>query len=72
MSNDELYYEVSYTMQEKDFLEINPLLREKIQIKTIEPKNYDYSECETWQQLKKETNKAFKKLKEHEFKIRQS
>ena len=36
----------------------------------LEPKDFDYSQDEEWQRLKKESVKAYKALKEHEYNLR--
>ena len=47
-------------------------IRDDIEVKKVEPDEYDYSDDEKWQLLKKESTKAYIKLKEREFKIRHS
>jgi len=49
---------------------IPPILRESINVKDVDVDNYDYSDDETWQLLRKESLKAYKKLKEREFNLR--
>ena len=46
------------------------LLRDEIDIKNVDEVDFDYSEDEIWQELKKESTKAYKKLKEREFILR--
>ncbi len=41
-----------------------------IDIQQIEPNSFDYSSSIKWQEAKRESTKAFKKLKEIEFKLR--
>ncbi len=45
-------------------------LRLEINVKDVDVDNYDYSDDEKWQLLKKESRKAYKKLKEREFNLR--
>jgi len=45
-------------------------VRDQIDIKAIEPDDFDYSDDERWQALKKKSIKAYKDLKEHEFNLR--
>lgn len=45
-------------------------IRDKMEIQDVEPDDFDYSEDEIWLQLRKESMKAYKKLKEREFNIR--
>lgn len=40
------------------------------EIQSKEPEDYDYSSHDEWQQAKKASTKAYKKLKEIEFNIR--
>lgn len=55
----------------KQIYELIPsLLREGINIKTVDVDNYDYSDDDKWKILKNESSKAYKKLKEHEFNLR--
>lgn len=49
---------------------IPPILRESINVKDVDVDDYDYSDDETWQLLKKESRKAYTKLKEREFNLR--
>lgn len=55
---------------EKDYLSIPEDVRDRIVIRIIEPKEYDYSDNEEWAKLKKEVNKIYGDLKKLEFKIR--
>lgn len=41
-----------------------------VDIQQIEPNDFDYSFDTKWQEARKESSKAFKKLKEIEFKLR--
>ena len=45
-------------------------LRESINVKDVDVDEYDYSDDEKWQMLKKESRRAYVKLKEREFKLR--
>lgn len=45
-------------------------VRDQIDIRDVVPEEYDYSDNELWQIAKKESTKAYKKLKEIEFNIR--
>lgn len=56
---EELYNMGLIDLDEKDY-----------KISRIEPHEVEYSEDEQWKELKKASNEAFKKLKEHEFKLR--
>ncbi len=57
-------------MMEEDYKNLPPEFRDKIEIKTIDVDDFDYSQDELWQLLKKESTKAYKKLKDREFKLR--
>jgi len=46
------------------------ILRESINVKDVDVDNYDYSDDEIWRILKKESRKAYIKLKEREFNLR--
>lgn len=61
---------ITIEILEEDYLKIPKEIRDRINIKVIEPKNFDYSISEEWNLLKKESSKAYKKLKDLEFKIR--
>jgi hypothetical protein len=39
-------------------------------ISRVEPHDVEYEDDPVWKELKKESNNAYKKLKEHEFKLR--
>jgi len=57
-------------MSQEVYEQIPNELRMLIDIQNIEPETFDYSSDEIWLQLKKESTKAYKKLKEREFVIR--
>ena len=57
-------------INEEDYILIPREVRERVNIKSNEPKDFDYSEDEVWRGLKKKSVKAYKELKEREFKIR--
>jgi len=61
---------ITFECDESIYLSIPSEIREDISIKTREPKDYDYSTNEKWQEMKRESTKAYKKLKELEYKIR--
>ena len=55
----------------KEIYEMIPReLRLVINVKDVDVDDYDYSDDETWQLLKKESRKAYTKLKEREFNLR--
>lgn len=51
-------------------IESNVLKMSEITLKNKEPKDFDYSFDEKWKEAKKESDKAFRKRKEIEYKIR--
>ena len=53
-----------------DYQNLSPEDQKTIDIKVIEPEDYDYSGDEQWQGLKKKFTKAYKDLKKREFEIR--
>ncbi len=55
---------------EDDYSEIPNEYRELMTIKVVEPKGYDYSNDWEWSELKKESTRAYKKLKNREYDIR--
>ncbi len=57
-------------MEEQDYRELPPEYREQMTIEVIDVDGFDYSEDDIWKGLKKESDKAFKKLKKREFEIR--
>lgn len=57
-------------MMEEDYKNLPPKFRDKIEIKIIDVDGFDYSQDEQWQSLKKESTKAYKKLKNREFELR--
>ena len=57
-------------MRVDDYFNLSNEQRDKIDIKTIDVQNFDYSEDEQWQALKKKSLKAYKDLKKREFELR--
>jgi len=53
-----------------DLIKSGHLQMSDVDIQQIEPNDYDYSSSDKWVEAKKESTKAFKKLKEIEFKLR--
>lgn len=56
-------------MMESTFQKIKPELRAEIESVVIEPE-FDYSHDEGWNELRKESSKAYRKLKEYEYNMR--
>lgn len=56
-------------MMESVYQNIKPELREQIESVVIEPE-FDYSNDEGWNELRRESSKAYRKLKEYEYKLR--
>lgn len=55
----QLYNEGLIDLDEKEY-----------KIKKVEPHEVEYPEDETWVKLKKDSRDSYKRLKEHEFKLR--
>jgi len=53
-----------------DLIKSGHLQMNDVDIQQIEPNDFDYSFDTKWQEAKKASSKAFKKLKEIEFKLR--
>ena len=62
---------ITIDILEEEYMKIPVIHRQHMQIKLVEPKDYDYSGDEAWIELKKRANKAYKDLKKIEFEIRQ-
>jgi len=62
--------QVKSIMPQEVYEQIPNELRELIDIQNIEPNEFDYSSDEIWLELKKESTRAYKKLKEREYLIR--
>lgn len=63
---------VRLDIREADYVSLPPETRSLFEIVKVEPKDYDYSEDEKWQLLRKEATKYYKKQKEREYEIRHS
>ena len=57
-------------MSEQDYKEIDPELRERIEIRLIDSKDIIYTDNDLWLAQKKKSDKEFKALKKIEFNIR--
>lgn len=57
-------------MTVEDYFNLTAQQRDKIDIKTIDVRDFDYSEDEQWKALKKKSLKAYKDLKKREFELR--
>lgn len=53
-----------------DLIKSGHLQMSDVDIQQIEPNDFDYSDDTKWQELKKASTRAFKKLKEREFNLR--
>jgi hypothetical protein len=47
-------------------------IRKFCTIENVEPKEFDYSKDDIWKELKSKSTKAYKAVKEREFKIRKN
>ena len=61
---------ISVEILESDYLLIDKEVRDRMNIKIIEPKDFDYTFDDKWNGLKKESTKAYKELKKREFELR--
>jgi len=61
---------VKFKIAKDLFFQIEPSIRDKAEIQEVTEDGYDYSDDDTWLELKKASTKAFKKLKEREYNIR--
>ena len=50
-------------ISEEDYKKINKDVRSNIEILSVEPKDFDYSFDEIWQDLKSKSSKAYKAVK---------
>ena len=57
-------------MPQDAFEKIPKELRELIEVQNIEPDDFDYSNDSIWLELKKESSRAYKKLKDRQYKLR--
>jgi len=67
---DFLEERIKCEMSKDTYEQLPEYLLEKIQLKSVDVDGMDYSDDEIWQQLKKESIKAYKKLKEREYDLR--
>ena len=61
---------LNFRMEVEHYKELNEQTRELMDIRNVEVEGFDYSSCETWQRLKKESVKSYKDLKTHEYNLR--
>ena len=61
---------VKAKMSKEVYFKIPQNIRNDIEISEVTIDDYDYSDNEKWSEARKESTKAYKKLKEIEFKIR--
>jgi len=57
-------------MEEEDYNELPPEIQEQLSISVIKTEGEDYSHDELWKSLKKESDKAYKALKNREYDIK--
>lgn len=57
-------------MAEEDYQSLPEQYRNFMEIQVIDVEDYDYSEDELWNELKKKSVKAYKDLKKREFDLR--
>ena len=61
-----------FRMLEQHYEELSEDVRQIIEPTKVEVANVDYSTDELWQSLKRESIKAYKKLKDREYDLRQN
>ncbi len=61
-----------FRMLEQHYEELSEDVRQIIEPTKVEVTNIDYSKDELWQSLKRESVKAYKKLKDREYDLRQN
>ena len=61
---------ITVYISEENYFKIPEEYRLFMQIKYVEPKEYDYSGDDQWKLLKKESKEIYKKLKKVEYEIR--
>ena len=59
-----------FRMEEEHYNQLSEDVRQLIEPTKVEVTNIDYSKDELWQRLKKESVKAYKKLKDREYDLR--
>ena len=59
-----------FRMEEEHYNQLSEDVRQLIEPTKVEVTNIDYSKDELWQILKKESVKAYKKLKDREYDLR--
>ena len=59
-----------FRMEEEHYNQLSEDVRQFIEHTKVEVTNIDYSKDELWQSLKKESVKAYKKLKDREYDLR--
>ena len=57
-------------MEEHDYNSLPPDIRERSEIEYVKVEDVDYSHDKLWQQLKTDSVKAYKKLKDREYDLR--
>ena len=59
-----------FKMEEQYYEQLSEEIRQFIEPTKVEVSNIDYSKDELWQSLKRESVKAYKKLKDREYDLR--
>ena len=59
-----------FEMQEQDYQALSNVVRSKMSVLNVEVKDFDYDSDDLYLELKKTSNKAYKKLKEREYFLR--
>jgi hypothetical protein len=61
---------LKFEMLENDYQTLSNELRSKMELLSVDVKDFDYSGDEIHQELKKASNKAYKDLKKREYELR--
>ena len=57
-------------MYKEDYDTLDKKVTDKIEVKTVDIEDFDYSHDDIWKDLKTKSNKAYKALKNREFELR--
>jgi hypothetical protein len=61
---------INLRMASVDYFDLPNEIRESMVIRSVDEVGFDYSHDEVWQQLKQQSDKAYKALKNREFDLR--
>lgn len=61
---------INIRMEEQHYASLPSNVRDKMEVRYVNVEGIDYESDEQWQMLKKESDKAFAKLKDREYDLR--